>query len=264
LGAILNIGYVHAANVGGIENVYKTKKDLADYLQRSGKPLILNADDEWLQKLIKDFSGELVTYGKAGQDFMLIDSSVSIDGTEFFFRHQGQQYKVRIEAYGKELAYNALCAVALASKLGIEVEESVNAIKNYKSPAQRFEIHNYKKGVTVVNDAYNANPTSMKMAIETFDKIFDRDRYQRIVILGDMKELGEITARKHNELGELVDSKNFDKVYYVGDYYRDFKVGQRLTNWQQAKQFIENLNTEEKEIAVLLKASHSIGLYNIC
>jgi UDP-N-acetylmuramoyl-tripeptide--D-alanyl-D-alanine ligase len=264
LGAILNIGYVHAANVGGIENVYKTKKDLADYLQRSGKPLVLNADDEWLQKLIKDFSGELVTYGKAGQDFMLIDSSVSIDGTEFFFRHQGQQYKVRIEAYGKELAYNALCAVALASKLGIEVEESVNAIKNYKSPAQRFEIHNYKKGVTVVNDAYNANPTSMKMAIETFDKIFDRDRYQRIVILGDMKELGEITARKHNELGELVDSKNFDKVYYVGDYYRDFKVGQRLTNWQQAKQFIENLNTEEKEIAVLLKASHSIGLYNIC
>jgi UDP-N-acetylmuramyl pentapeptide synthase len=61
-----------------------------------------------------------------------------------------------------------------------------------------------------------------------------------------------------------VDSKNFDKVYYVGDYYRDFKVGQRLTNWQQAKQLIENLDTEEKEIAVLLKASHSIGLYNIC
>jgi UDP-N-acetylmuramoyl-tripeptide--D-alanyl-D-alanine ligase len=263
LGAILNIGYVHAANVGGIENVYETKKDLADYLQRSGKPLVLNADDEWLQKLVNDFSGELITYGKAGRDFMLIDSSVSINGTEFVCRCKGQQYEVHMKAYGKELAYNALSAIALASKLGIEVEKSIKAIEDYAGFAKRFEIQDYKEGITVVNDAYNANPTSMKMAVETFDEIFDRNKYKRIVIVGDMKELGKITGEKHRELGELIGSKGFDGVYYIGDYYEDFKVGQRLINWQQAKQLIEKLDIGQKEIAVLLKASHSVGLYNI-
>jgi UDP-N-acetylmuramoyl-tripeptide--D-alanyl-D-alanine ligase len=263
LGAILNIGYVHAANVGGIENVYETKKDLADYLQRSGKPLVLNADDEWLQKLVNDFSGELITYGKAGRDFMLIDSSVSINGTEFVCRCKGQQYEVHMKAYGKELAYNALSAIALASKLGIEVEKSIKAIEDYAGFAKRFEIQDYKEGIIVVNDAYNANPTSMKMAVETFDEIFDRNKYKRIVIVGDMKELGKITGEKHRELGELIGSKGFDGVYYIGDYYEDFKVGQRLINWQQAKQLIEKLDIGQKEIAVLLKASHSVGLYNI-
>jgi UDP-N-acetylmuramyl pentapeptide synthase len=83
------------------------------------------------------------------------------------------------------------------------------------------------------------------------------------VILGDMKELGEVTAQKHRELGEMVKGENFNEVYYIGDYYKDFGVGKKLMNWQEAQDLINRLEIEEKDIAVLLKASHSVGLYNI-
>jgi UDP-N-acetylmuramyl pentapeptide synthase len=78
-----------------------------------------------------------------------------------------------------------------------------------------------------------------------------------------MKELGEVTSQKHKELGELVQKKNFDDVYYIGDYYSDFGIGTKLINWEQAKELIENLEKGDKDLAILLKASHSIGLYNI-
>lgn len=263
LGAILNIGYVHAENVGGIENVFKAKKDLADYLHRTGKPLVLNADDEWLQRIEKSYTYQLLTYGKKGKDFMLIDSTVSKRGTEFTFRHEGKQYNASIKACGKGLAYNALAAIALADLLSIDVENSIKAIEEYSGFNGRFEINGDNEGPTIVNDAYNANPTSMKMAIETFDELFGKKEYERIAILGDMKELGEVAAQKHKELGKLVEQKGFDKVYYVGDYYDDFGVGIRLINWEQAKEILDNLKDEDKKLAILLKASHSIGLYNI-
>jgi len=263
LGVILNIGYVHAGNLGGIENVFKAKKDLADYLYRAGKPLILNADDEWLQKIGKDYTDQLFTYGRLGKDFILIESLVSRNGTEIVFRYKEKQYTVNIKAYGEELAYNVLAAVTLAFLLGIDISVSVKFLQGYKAFNGRFEIKKIREGLTVVNDAYNGNPTSMKMSIETFDKIFDKKGYEKIVILGDMKELGEVASRKHKELGELVESKGFDKVYYIGDYYKDFGIGERLNNWEEAEKLIKNFKKEEKDIVVLLKASHSIGLCNV-
>jgi UDP-N-acetylmuramoyl-tripeptide--D-alanyl-D-alanine ligase len=194
---------------------------------------------------------------------MLIDVSVSRSGTEFVFRHEGEQYTARIKAYGKGLAYNALAAIALVDLLSIDVEDSIKALEKYEGFAGRFEIKDIGNGKILVNDAYNANPTSMRMAIETFDEIFGKEKYERIVILGDMKELGEVTAQKHQELGEMVKSKNFDQVYYIGDYYKDFNVGEKLINWQEVEELIQDLEKREKDIAVLLKASHSVGLYNL-
>ena len=103
----------------------------------------------------------------------------------------------------------------------------------------------------------------MKMSIETFNDIFAEDKYERVVILGDMKELGDVSADQHKLLGELVKSKGFDKVYYIGDFYNDFGVGEQLKSWEDAKKIIDDLNVKSKDIAILLKASHSIGLYNI-
>jgi len=263
LGAILNIGYVHAENVGGIENVFKEKKDLRDYLHRTGKPLVLNVDDEWLQKIESSYTYQLLTYGYEGKDYRLIESKVSKDGTSFVFEHEGEKYECTIHVYGKELAHNALAAIALADLLGIEVKDSVRALKSHKGFGGRFEIKELGDGITVVNDAYNANPTSMKMAINTFDEVFGKKKYERIVILGDMKELGEVSANQHKKIGELVKSKDFDKIFYIGESFSDFGIGERLENWQEAKEVIDELKKNQKDIAVLLKASHSIGLYNI-
>ena len=263
LGAILNIGYVHAENVGGIENVFKAKKDLADYLHRTGKSLVLNSDDEWLQKIEKDYTYQLLTYGLQGTDYRLVDSHVSIEGTQFVFVYKEKEYTCKIKAYGKGLAYNALASIALADLLGIEVNDSIKSLENYNGFTGRFEIKDFKDGIKLVNDAYNANPTSMKMSIETFNDIFNENEYKRIVVLGDMRELGDVTREQHRLLGELVKSKGFDQVYYIGDFYTDFNVGDRLNSWEEAKAIIDTLKRDEKDVSILLKASHSIGLYHI-
>jgi UDP-N-acetylmuramoyl-tripeptide--D-alanyl-D-alanine ligase len=263
LGAILNIGHVHAENVGGIEKVYETKKDLADYLQRTGKPLVLNVDDEWLEKIPPNFTSKLLTYGRKGNDFKLLSTEISIEGTSIKFEHDGKKYETSIKAHGTDLAYNMLAAIALAGLLGVDVKDSVKSIQSYGGYIGRFYLHKINDELTVVNDAYNANPASMRMAINTFDQIFDTS-YEKIVILGDMKELGDVTKREHKKLGELVESKNFDKVYYLGDYYEDFGIGEKLLNVEQAELILARLKkSKRKNVAVLLKASHSIGLFDI-
>lgn len=262
LGAILNIGYVHAANVGGIEGVFNAKKDLADYLHRTGKPLVLNADDEWLQKIEKSYTYQLLTYGELGKDNRLIESKVSRDGTTFRFENDGKEYHCTMSVYGKQLAYNALAAISLADLLGIDVDDSVKALVEYEGFGGRFEIKDVD-GITVVNDAYNANPTSMSMSLETFNEIFPSNEYQRIVILGDMAELGDVSKQKHIELADRVSKLGFDKIYYVGEYYDSFNLGEKVSSWEDAKSIVSNMKQIDKPIAVLLKASHSVGLYQI-
>jgi UDP-N-acetylmuramyl pentapeptide synthase len=79
-----------------------------------------------------------------------------------------------------------------------------------------------------------------------------------------MKELGDVTNREHVKLGELVESKNFNKVYYLGDYYEEFGIGEKLLNVEQAELILARLKkSKRKNVAVLLKASHSIGLFDI-
>jgi UDP-N-acetylmuramoyl-tripeptide--D-alanyl-D-alanine ligase len=262
LGAILNIGYVHASNVGGIEGVFKAKKDLADYLDRTGKPLVVNVDDEWLQRIEKNYNYQLLSYGYKGKDFRLVSSKVSREGTKLVFENSGKSYELLIPVYGKELAYNALAAISLADLLGVEIEDSIKALASFKGFNGRFEIKEIN-GITIVNDAYNANPTSMSMSVNTFDEIFDKDSYHRIVILGDMKELGDVSSQQHSQLGQLVSSKSFDEVYFIGDFFDDFGVGKRLESWEQTKNIIDNINEDSKQTAILLKASHSIGLFKI-
>jgi UDP-N-acetylmuramoyl-tripeptide--D-alanyl-D-alanine ligase len=264
VGVILNIGYVHAENVGGIENIFKGKKDLADYLHRNGKPLVLNVDDYWLKKIEANYTYQILTYGRTGRDFRLIDATVSFKGTEFSFECDGKKYIGNIKAYGRDLAYNALAAIALAELLSIDVEESLKALKNYSAFEGRFEVNNVNEYLTIVNDAYNANPSSMRMSIETFDEIFSKKEYNRILILGDMKDLGDASNEQHRLIGELVKEKSFDKVYYIGDYFGDFGIGEKLINWYQAEVVVERLKYKKGEkTAVLLKSSNSIGLFNI-
>jgi UDP-N-acetylmuramyl pentapeptide synthase len=101
------------------------------------------------------------------------------------------------------------------------------------------------------------------MALETFNKIFPKKEYKRIVVLGDMKELGDVSSKKHKEVGDLVKQLSFDKAYYIGDFYKDFNYGEKLKNWEEAKRIIDKYIKEDNKTAVLLKASNSIGLYKI-
>ena len=269
LGILLNIGHVHAEKLGSIEEVYKEKKNLADYLDKGGKPLILNIDDEWLSKIQNEYNSELITVGKRDDlediDFQFDNVNLTSEGTDFDLIFEEEVFPVHVNVFGEDLAYNAVCAIAAAYKLGLSVEDAVVAIRSFLPNSGRFEATEFKKNVVIVNDAYNANPTSMRMSIRTFGRLYPSSLYHRIVILGDMRELGDVSAEMHKQLGEFVKSFNFDEVFYIGNEYESFATGEYVESADEMAAFLVDRLDElkNKKVAILLKASHSLALDNI-
>ena len=114
-------------------------------------------------------------------------------------------------------------------------------------------------------DAYNANPSSMSVSLETFTKMYPKEHYYRIVVLGDMKELGDVSEKMHKELGEKVKEMNFNQIYYVVDMFDTFGIGKKLENADEVSASLEQdlKRLGDKQVAILLKASNSFGLSKI-
>jgi UDP-N-acetylmuramoyl-tripeptide--D-alanyl-D-alanine ligase len=264
LGILLNIGYVHAQKLGSIENIYEEKKNLADYLNRMGRPLVLNIDDERLARIPSEYHAKLITFGRdESADFRIENINVDELGTDFDLVVNTKLYKVHINTFGEGLVYDAVGAIAAANTLGLTIDECVEGIKNFYPNSGRFEKIELGDGNIIINDAYNANPDSMEMSLNTFDKLYPKDKYFRVAFLGDMKELGDVSASEHKKLGELVEGLNFDKVYYLGTYFKDFNYGEELHSVEDAVGILRNILKDKKNVVVLLKASHSIGFLEI-
>lgn len=266
LGILLNIGHVHAEKIGSIEDIYNEKKDLADYMERTGKPLVLNVDDEWLARLEKEYNkdSELITFGtRDNVDFQIVDPKVDSFGTHFAFKYYDNKMDVNLKVFGEGYAYDAMAAIIAANRLGIPIDVCIKGVKLFENIEGRFETLEYKNNTIIVNDAYNANPASMDMSLKTFDRLYGSADFYKIVILGDMRELGEVSVEKHRELGEKVKNYNFDEVYYVGQMFDEFGVGERLESADEVAAMLNvKLETlKNRNVAILLKASNSIGLY---
>ena len=268
LGILLNVGHVHAEKVGSIEDVYKEKKDLADYMERTGKPLVLNIDDERLVRIYENYKedSELITFGQRGDaDFVISDIKVDKLGTHFNFSYYDNTLTVNLKVLGEGFAYNAMAAIIAGNRLGVSIDNCIRVVELFENNNGRFEKLEYGDRITIINDAYNANPTSMDMALKTFNQVYPSNDYHRIVVLGDMRELGEVSSQQHKELGEVVKSYSFDEVYYVGDMYDDFNFGEYLESSDEVAAML-NIKfeaTEDRNIAILLKSSNSIGLYQV-
>lgn len=264
LGILLNIGYVHAEKLGSIEKIYEEKKNLADYLNKTGKPLILNIDDDRLARIPQYFTSELITFGKsADANFKISNINVSKNGTDFVLTKDGISYDVHINAFGEGPVYDAIAAIAAANKLGLDMQSCVKGISEFIPNSGRFEQIELENGNMIINDAYNANPASMEMSLTSFNQIYPEDKYFRVVILGDMKELGEVTISEHKKLGDLVKNLNFNKTYYLGDYFEAFNYGEKLNSITDAVAVLKKILKTENNVAILLKASHSVGLFEV-
>lgn len=266
IGILLNVGYVHASKLGSIEDVYQEKKNLADYLNKGGKPLILNIDDSRLSRIAKFYQGELITFGTAHKaDFRFKNVVVSESGTDFKMYYKGKEYPVHLNAFGEELAYNAVAAIACAYTLGVELDSCLKHIREFEPNNGRFEVLKFEDDFTVVNDAYNANIASMQMSLKTFDSMYSKDEYYRIVVLGDMRELGEVSKEEHMKLAKVTKDYDFNEVYFLGNYFKDFNLGKEIASPDEMAALLVNKKQELKgrKIAVLLKASHGVGVYQI-
>ena len=162
--------------------------------------LIVNGDDAALLSHVGAYPGQRVTFGlKSSNDLFATEIHCGQDGVRFNLNGNPRR-RVFVPMLGKHSACNALAAIAVARKMGLEVEAIIDSLSRAHGPDMRLQLSKIN-GVTLLNDAYNANPTSTRAAIETLAALPNRGR--RVAVLGDMLELGDHSDRYHKEAGEF-------------------------------------------------------------
>ena len=199
VGIITCIGVSHIGNLGSQENICKAKLEICNGLPE-GAPLVLNYDDKFLRaaKLPAHVKPVWFSLADENADVCALSIRQEEDGMSFVLEDQEEgTFVVKIPAMGKHNVANALAAYCAATRLGCDPRGVIKGLSNFEQTGRRQKVV-HSKGVTVIEDCYNANPDSMKAALAMF-KEFPCKR--RFALLGDMLELGEMSASAHEELG---------------------------------------------------------------
>ncbi|MFC4870263.1 UDP-N-acetylmuramoyl-tripeptide--D-alanyl-D-alanine ligase [Negadavirga shengliensis] len=207
-GFITNIGKAHLEGMGGLEGVLKTKTELFQYLlERDGK-VFINTRQKVFSNMAKRFK-DPVLFPEAGSF-----CHVGFEGADPFVKFNVDGQKTRqtnlIGAYNFDNLAAALC---IGKYFGVSMEDSLDAVVDYKSSNMRSQLVE-KRTNLILLDAYNANPSSMEAALKAFDAMGGRKH--KMVILGDMLELGDHAAEEHEKLGALLKGMDVDKICLTG------------------------------------------------
>lgn len=257
-GLITNVGMAHLQGFGSLEGVIRTKGEMYDYLRTTPRHTIfLNTDNHYLCTIAEGL--ETVTYGLAEE----ADICGKLIGCAPYLRFQwrkrgGQWHEVSTRLIGSYNIDNALCAVAVGTYFGVAEDEASAALSEYTPTNNRSQLTKTERNTLVV-DAYNANPTSMRAAIDNFALM---DVHRKMLILGDMKELGAATETAHQEVVDLLDAHRFAEVWLVGPAFAATRHTQRT--FANAEEVKATLEAERPEgCTILIKGSNSMKLASL-
>lgn len=211
-GIITNVGMAHTEGFGGFEGVVKGKTELyADLVQRKGK-VFVSSENEILQERISNFQfpiTDVVRYGKSSTAFC----SGALSDSKEFLSIKVDEEVIKTNLVGDYNFENVLCAICVGRYFGVEMSRIKKAIENYVASNNRSQ--KIVSGTnTIILDAYNANPSSMKAAIENFGKL---SANKKILILGEMMELGAYSATEHRCVKEMADGIKAELRIFVGE-----------------------------------------------
>lgn len=215
---ITNVGAAHTEGVGGIAGVARAKQELFDGA-RPGDTCIINDDDPVIRAMPLPEGVRVVRFGSGeGCDVRLTDVAVDPKTMATRFRVEGALGVGlgRIQSPGVHLAHNAAAAIAVAVALHLPIEAATAALSAYEPVGARQRIERLPSGVTVINDAYNANPLSTAASLKTLAALSAR---RRVALLGDMLELGGAEAASHQEMLSLARELPLDRVGLAGPRY---------------------------------------------
>ena len=257
-GLITNVGLAHLQGFGSLEGVIRTKGELYEYLRTTEqRTIFLNADNAYLSGIADGL--EAVTYGQ-GESTYVHGKFVACDPYLKFQWQQGEGewYEVTTQLIGSYNIDNALCAVAVGCYFGVSHEDISVALSEYIPQNNRSQLTVTKHNRLVV-DAYNANPTSMRAALDNFVCM---EVPRKMAILGDMKELGEATATAHQEVVDRLATCGFDEVWLVGDAFAKTVHAQRtFADVEEVKAALQESTPED--FCILIKGSNSMKLASL-
>lgn len=215
VGLITNIQGAHLEGMGSLERIKEEKGELFRRMRQDGS-IIVNQDDPRVVALGEEFKGQKITFG--------IDHPADVmarkirlegrEGTSFLLVLEEEKTEIRLPLLGRHFVHNALSAVAAATLFGVEPEKTKEALEQFRPISMRMDIHSLEGGKTLINDAYNANPDSMDLALKTLAEVKGKGR--AIAVLGDMLELGEHTEEAHRQLGKKVAELSIDLLLVLG------------------------------------------------
>lgn len=257
-GLITNVGKAHLLGFGSFEGVKRTKGELYDWLREHGGTAFVNRDNEHLQQMCKGLP--LIEYGKPGHDGLLVEGEVLECNPFVKFRWRsgkGGWHTVQTSLIGAYNVDNALAAITIGLKFGVKEQDASEAVADYKPQNNRSQLTETSRNHLVV-DAYNANPTSMAAALENFSMIKAQDK---MLILGDMRELGEASDAEHRKIVEEIVKYGFTQVWLVGSEFAKAADGSGFRLFADVDEVNAALETEKVSgKTILIKGSNSIGL----
>ncbi|HRO75073.1 MAG TPA: UDP-N-acetylmuramoyl-tripeptide--D-alanyl-D-alanine ligase, partial [Crocinitomicaceae bacterium] len=259
-GIISNIGKAHLLGFKNIDGVIQTKTALYRAVQQNNGLLFVNSDDEILCKNLPTSVKYLFYSAAEKQDLYITGKLVKL--TPFIhLKWKNQDYEspeLETQIIGEYNFYNLLAAITIATHFKVDPEKINTAIRDYRNENNRSQLVKTAKNELIM-DAYNANPSSMKSAINSFNKI---EHSNKLMILGDMFELGDETFEEHKNIVKLAQDTHI-KTFFVGNYF--------ATHAQQENNFFKDKETlrtylNEHSIAnylILLKGSRGIALESL-
>ncbi|MBN2468314.1 MAG: UDP-N-acetylmuramoyl-tripeptide--D-alanyl-D-alanine ligase [Deltaproteobacteria bacterium] len=224
VGVITNIGPVHLEHLQSVEAVAACKGELLETMSAQGTAVI-NHDDPMIEALSRKWKGEKITIGiKRSSDVTAHDiRSLGEQGLAFEVIARGEKIPVVLPMIGEHNVMNTLAAVASLIALGETTALIPEGLAHFRNLSLRQEILSLPQGITVINDAYNANPVSMKAALQTFLNLKGESRGG--IVLGDMLELGAGSNALHRQLGEEIARSNITYLLLLGNHADEVKAG---------------------------------------
>jgi UDP-N-acetylmuramoyl-tripeptide--D-alanyl-D-alanine ligase len=259
VGLVTNIGWSHASEVGSREGIAQAKGELLGVLPQDGIA-ILPVDDEFYSVLAgKAVGRQIYTFGfsEAADCRVIGIRSEGWEGSVIDGFFADIPWQAHIPYLGKHLGQNVAAAVCTASALGLAPQEAADAVFDAELPPMRMQVIE-RNGVMVLLDAYNASPSSMRGAIETFMDLPVEGH--RVLILGQMNELGEESDRAHQELGGYVRSLELDQVATFGPIALGYGLGEPAGTIVELRALFSGLKAGD---AALIKGSRSLELERV-
>ncbi len=266
---ILNVLRSHLEKLGSVEGVVKAKKEIFSGLKENGK-ILLNYDNEYTRKIGKDFNN-LTYFGfseKADFKFIVLKRNL-LNGSLIKFESNGESEVFKVNLFLKTHIENFAAAVSLAKAAGLELSKIKEVCSSLKPYTHRGRIIR-KDEALILDDSYNSNPDALKLVINDFSTL----KGKKVVVIGEILELGEKSPMIHKELAEFFRSikGEIDKIYFIkGDMIYPYEILKNDDFWKEKvffydsyKEFRERFFSILKErVSVLIKGSHGTNLYKL-
>ncbi|KMY46004.1 UDP-N-acetylmuramoyl-tripeptide--D-alanyl-D-alanine ligase [Bacillus sp. FJAT-27916] len=264
---ITNIGESHLLDLGSREGIADAKMEIVEGLKPDGV-LIYNGDEPLLINRVTDLEIRKISFGRSlTNDYYPLKIESGQDDMKFTIEKEGQ-HEFLLPVLGTHNVLNSMAAIAVGREMGVSFDEIAKGLSELKLTNMRMEVTFGAKGEKIINDAYNASPTSMKAAIELVKAMTDATK--KILVLGDMLELGPEEAAYHYKMGELI-TEEIDYVLAYGELSANLAEGakgnlgaERVFHFDDKQALVQKLKElTEPHALVLVKASRGMRLEEV-